>query len=606
MTLLTRARRLPLVLLLVALCAVALGMWIRWPSVHMGFHGDDVVHSAMLRGDFPVQRSIFDLFRFADQERDGRALVDFGYLPWWSQENLRIAMFRPLSSALIALDYRLFGENAEIHHLHSQLWWVAMIVAAALALARALPVPAAAAALLLFAVDESHLAPVAWLANRSTLVSCTFALLGLWVHQRYRQAPSLRTALVEGALFTLCLFGGEYGLSALAYVFAFELVGVDAPEDERARSTYPVLAAVAICFVLRWAFDFGIRGSGYYISPLYDIRAFADVAVSRFPALAGDLLATVPAAWWVVGSPAGEPLPDWRRTQAWIGVASLAAFALLTFVVGRRVSAPTRRSLHWLALGSVLSLLPGAGALPEDRLLVAASFGASGVFGTAFAEAARAAVAAVRMRTLKQALMGLVGLALLGLIVRFHFYQPILHNRQGAEGFPFSVALQRRWSLEAEIPRDASKLRIVFLSAADFTTNAMLPWVRKLYGLSLPRSYWRLSGTNHVQEIRRIAPNAFELLVLASDLDETMAGSLYRSKKRPMVMGRSFRVDGMRVQVLGTIGGNPWRTRFTFDQSVDDGQYLFLHSTPTGMRRISMPPVGGKLRLPMPSPPQPL
>jgi hypothetical protein len=179
------------------------------------------------------------------------------------------------------------------------------------------------------------------------------------------------------------------------------------------------------------------------------------------------------------------------------------------------------------------------------------------------------------------------------------------HNRHAAEGFPFSVGLQRRWSLEAEIPRDASKLRIVFLSAADFTTNAMLPWVRKLHGFPLPRSYWRLSGTNHVQEIRRIAPNAFELVVLASDLDETMAGSLYRSKKRPMIMGRSVRVDGMRVDVLGTIRGNPWRTRFTFDRSVDDGQFLFLHSTLAGLRRVSMPPVGGKLRLASPSAPQP-
>jgi hypothetical protein len=80
--------------------AIGGGIWLRWHAQYAGFVGDDAVQLAMLRGDFPAERHFLDLFRFADNERDGLRLMEFGYDAWWTDPQLRIAMFRPLSSAL--------------------------------------------------------------------------------------------------------------------------------------------------------------------------------------------------------------------------------------------------------------------------------------------------------------------------------------------------------------------------------------------------------------------------------------------------------------------------------------------------------------------------
>jgi len=94
------------------------------------------------------------------------------------------------------LDQRLFGGAASWHHLHSVLWGLALVGAAALVFRRIPGRVGFALALLLFALDESHAIPVGWLANRNAVVAGTFGLLALAAHLRWRLdwAASARTA----------------------------------------------------------------------------------------------------------------------------------------------------------------------------------------------------------------------------------------------------------------------------------------------------------------------------------------------------------------------------------------------------------------------------
>ena len=85
-------------MLLAVVVAIAAGIWLRWDAIHFGYHSDDHVQIGMLRGEFPAPRGAFDLFRLADVPRDGRRAIDQGYLPWWTHEGLKLALFRPLSS----------------------------------------------------------------------------------------------------------------------------------------------------------------------------------------------------------------------------------------------------------------------------------------------------------------------------------------------------------------------------------------------------------------------------------------------------------------------------------------------------------------------------
>jgi hypothetical protein len=173
------------------------------------------------------------------------------------------------------------------------------------------------------------------------------------------------------------------------------------------------------------------------------------------------------------------------------------------------------------------------------------------------------------------------------------------------EGLTFKVAAQRRWALDADIP-DATiaQKRVVIVTGGDFTTIANLPWVRLAHGHPLPRSYTRLSGALWVHEITRTAPNVIELAVFSNELEDTMVGSLYRSKTAGFRPGDVVTIPGMRVEVLRTEGPHPWRTRITFEPSLDDPSYLFLHSMPDGIRPFTMPPVGEKLQLAPPARPR--
>jgi hypothetical protein len=568
--------------------AVAAGSWLRWDSVYAGFFGDDYVQLSMLEGRFPVQRSIFDLYRFADVERDGNVLADAGYHPWWTSRDLRIAMCRPLSSALLALDHRLFGAEAFGYHVHSFLWWVLVLVAAGLVLFRSLPVPAASVALVLFSIDEAHTGAVIWIANRSTSVSTFFALLGLWLHLRYRDRRTVFSIGAEVAAFSLALLGGEYALSSLAYVIAYELVGREDDENQRVLMMLPAVLPTLAYFVGRKALGFGVRSSAYYIDPLEAPREFVRNAAERIPILLGESVLGMPARAFV-------DVPTERPMQIAWGVAALLLIGALAWWLRRHCAEPLRSATAWLALGSVLAVVPTAGALPEDRLLVASSFGVLACAAVFVAAAVRPA-------------LFIPGSARWGLPGTLTFAIALVHGLGAARvswgraaWFAAMAPANERWSLEADIPDDPAT-QVLFLSGADFTTNANLPWVREIRGASRPKHYRRLAGSGHVQEITRTAPNIIEVVVLSSDLADTMAGSLYRTRLQPLRKGQELRLEGMRVEVLRTVDGNPWRTRFTFDEPLDRGTVL-LHAMPDGFRRVTLPGVGDKLRLPYPSPP---
>ncbi len=581
---------------LAAVFAVLLGLWLRWDALRYGFHSDDHTQIGMLRGKFAAPRGPFDLFRLADGPRDGKVLLDQGYLPWWSHPELKLAMFRPLSSGLFALDYRLFGENPVPWHVHSFVWWVLMMAACALVFRAVLPVRVGAIALVLFAIEEAHTVPVVWLANRNTLVSTAFGLLGLWLHVRHRQEARLVHRVAEGLLLVLALAGGEYAVSVLAYIAAYELFA-RGELRERLRALVPAMAAFAAYVVARAALGYGVSHSGYYISPAESPLRFATAAFERVPVLIGDLILGVPAVWWTQGVPWAKNFASGRSWQTFLGALSLVGVIVLAFRLGR--ANRDYRSLLWLATGAVLSVVPGAGALPEDRTLVAAAVGASAVLAAALVHGYEAARDFYRTREFSQAL--LVTLALAGLVLYIHVDRAWVRSRDQMRWLGITIGAQRRWALNAEIPdQDVENRRVVLISGADFTTNANLPWVRLVGNHPLPRSYWRMTGAVSGHIIKRVAPNAIELEPLTDQLDGTIVGSLYRSGDAGFQAGDRVTIDGMSIEVLSTIGPHPFRTRLTFERPLDDPSYLFVSSTRTGVRPFSMPPVGETIEMPMP------
>ena len=99
------------------------------PAIRTPRFLDDYFQTSMIEGTYPAPRSPFDLYDFVG-DADRALLLDRGLLPWWSHPQLKVRFLRPLSSALLYADHRVFGDHPLLSHLHSFAWWAAAVLAA--------------------------------------------------------------------------------------------------------------------------------------------------------------------------------------------------------------------------------------------------------------------------------------------------------------------------------------------------------------------------------------------------------------------------------------------------------------------------------------------
>lgn len=204
---------------------LSIGVWLRWSVLDAGFFSDDFDHYAMRNGLYPVERAHLDMFNFSDgSQAENRALMQSGHFPWWTHPSVHLSMWRPLSSALMSFDFAVFETNARLFHVHSLIWWAALVLAVGSVLWQVLPKPSAAVAIVLFAIEEGHGLPVAWPANRSTLVASAFGFFALALHLRWRGRGRRLDRVGFIACSVLALAAGEYAFTPFAYLVAYELL----------------------------------------------------------------------------------------------------------------------------------------------------------------------------------------------------------------------------------------------------------------------------------------------------------------------------------------------------------------------------------------------
>ena len=121
---LTHPRMIPAIFLL----ALVLSL----PSLTIGFLSDDHFHRVILQGKSIVPEaddwSLFGLFsfEFGDAEHIYQS-INIGALPWWSDPQVQMRFFRPLSELSLWLDYQLFPDSPLLMHAHSILWYLLLI-----------------------------------------------------------------------------------------------------------------------------------------------------------------------------------------------------------------------------------------------------------------------------------------------------------------------------------------------------------------------------------------------------------------------------------------------------------------------------------------------
>ena len=543
---------------------IALGIVLALPALASPLSLDDYVHLAFLEDILPVHRQWWNLYTFVPEDSAAReTMLRYGMLPWWSSPELKLVFFRPLASALLKLDHVLFGRHVLGWHVHSLLWWAALLGVVARLYRRAVPAAAATLALAMFAIDDAHWAPIVWPAARNGLVATTFALLGLCAHLRWRQDGWRAGAALAPLALALGLASSELALSVFAYVASYELLdGAGAAWPRRLSALLPYVPLFALYALARSMIGAGASGSGVYLDPTVEPLRFAWAAAGRIPALLGNIIWNVPAILWAAGA----------RAQAWLvclGVLGLIFVAWWLRSALHRLAPEEARAVRWLGAGALVSLIPAAAGLPSEHTLLPASVGAAPVLALLVRDGVRrwresrgilrrgwagAMLAAVALPNVVLAAPLLVG--------------KLLYWRQLANHITNVVCA-------CPVVRSNSTRALLAWSDDPF---ALYGWGAAWLSCPGPMLAWMpLSQSPHPQTLTRVSANALLLEYPDQPALDSQTEALFRDPRAAMQVGTTVKVEGgLTVTVEAVERGRPKRVRFEFARPIEDTDFRVL------------------------------
>jgi hypothetical protein len=531
------------------------------PSLGLGFQLDDRTYLRL----FAHGRSPAELLHEAPtQLAQEKAL---GVFAWWSGPNFTIHFLRPLSSFSHWLEYRLWPDTAWAMHLSNCVLYALLVACAACIYQALLPSLAAAGlAALMFAVDDSHAQSVGWIASRHTILGSLFGLLALLLHVRARKHASGTLRIASVVCTALTLLTAEFGVAALAYIVAYALVFESGTFGARLGTIWPHMLLAAAWFVAYMALGCGVHDAGWYRDP----------ATAPLETLLGGL-ADMPL--WLLSQLGGDvanlALVIPQRVARILALICLVPVLLLLVPVVLRTQAA-----RFCASGMLLSLLPLFGTVPQDRLLLAASFGGFGWIACLL-DGLHAETSAF-VRSAAQAFK------IPHLIVAPLAYVPLLGGLTAID--------ESAQALANAVPSQGIRQAIVLNLPLELLTNAA--WsIRATPDIPLYQLYAGFS------ELTVQRPDANTLEITAHGGWGSRPLERMFASRRSMPALHSVRtLTNMRVTVLAVADdGLPSRVRFTFPDALDSQDRAWLVWKGTRPVPWRPPAVGAKVSVDAPS-----
>lgn len=522
---------------------------------------DDYVLGLIARGrggPVGLARGTLDLFTFTTGDpAQNRQLVDTGLmLPWWTDDRLRIAFLRPLSSATHFLDERLFPSSPALMHLHSLLWF-ALLLCAVLALYRRLEDRGVLAGLAFFfyAMDDAHATALSWLANRNALIATTLGCVTIALHDAWRRGGRTLAGVAAPLVLALGILSGEFAVGGVSYLVAYAFFLDPAPRARRLASLLPY-AAVVLAWRTIWGRGYGARGSGAYIDPLADPLGFLGVLPGRLAMLIHGQFSAPPADVAFLGPPSQQGL--------------ILAIATTTVVVVSWLLLPLlradRTSRFW-ASGMLLAALPLASTFPSDRLLLFIGVGGMALL----ARLVHGLVTAVQQGAPPWSLRSALTLGLLGM---HGIVAPVLLPVRAAQMELFGLAHDRA---AADLPTDASiAARTVVVVAAPVVLFAnYIQAEREYLGIPRPRHLYLLADASSPLEVTRSGPMRLTIRPREGFLYTPLERHYRQHEAGVLPAGTEIQLSAMSARVLRSrADGRPEAVEFSFEGPPDE--YLFV------------------------------
>ena len=567
---------------------------------------------SIVRREGPADPSMghaWNPFSFLDGDPvRNHTLMDFGWLPWWSDLECKASFFRPVTSLTHVLDYRVLHEWPMVMHVHSLAWYALAIWAAAALyrrlMGRTLPAWVAVLAALLFTVDEAHAMPVGWLANRNAVIAAAFGILTLLAHDRWRRDGWRPGAVLAPLVLALGLLSKESVVSVGGYLLAYALFLDRGPLRRRLLSLVPCLLVGVVWYAAYKALGHGTSGSAVYIDPAHDPVRFAWQAVRHAPLLL--------CGQW--GLPSSELSLVLSATAFWAHWAWAMVYTALVAVLLAPLVAREPLARFW-AVGMLLSVVPACAPFLHDRLLMFVGLGAMGLLAQWLAGRSEGAAWLPASRAWRR-----LARVFAGVFVAVHLVIAPLLLPVGAGAM--RVLGESLGQQNASLPTDEAFTRETVVFANSFTALADIVWVQtRVYRKEpLPLRSLRLCPSCTPATLTRIddrtlavrpvggyllpprqwpeperAPPVSALYMLRSmDL-------LFRSEGDLLPLGYTVELAAATVEVTAlTEDGRPAEATFRFRVPLEDPSLRWLVQRGMRYEPFTPPAVGETVEVPAP------
>jgi len=531
--------------------AIGIALVLAVLSMGAGLFTDDYLHFATLEGA-ETPGSALDLYNFGDGNPENMA--DFraiGPHPWFVFPEFKLHFFRPLSCLTMWADHAVFGHWISGYHLHSGLWYVALTVVLMLLFRRVLPGGIGALALLLYVLDEGHVVPVGWWANRNALVATVFALLGLLAHLRWREdgwRPGLWWSL---PCYALGFLGGETALGVMAYLGAYELLAAPGRFTKRVAALLPAVGLSVVYLAAYGAAGYGTFGSQEYINPLSEWRTFLGVFPERMLLMVGNL---------VLGIPPEAHLPG----PAWVpGAIGVVLMAGVFGLIGRSLPEHERRALRWLIVGACIAGIPTLSASPSARVYILPSIGSAAALAIVLRHGWRLA------RTWRNAAWKL----LTGYLITIHL---VLSALVWPGAIVFSSVVTARMSDSIHAFAKQTQLagkHLLAMSSNDPMYTIYVPFMLIYHGYERPAAWWCATQSSYRKSVTRRAVDTLEVELLDRSLLSKGFEAVMRRRDLKLRQDEQVDCGDLRVRVLETDENGVRRFEMRVAGSLDDKRY---------------------------------
>ncbi len=374
-------RLLPIILALGAIVVML-------PAVKLGLIADDLPQRAVeLKPDQLPPRMhetgnpadsgsfstvLFDLFGLDRDPHCVASMKTYGTLPWWTPDDLRCSLCRPVAAFTHWLDYRLFPDSPALMHAHNIAWFAVDVFLITIVYRKLMgPGWAAGLAALLFLLDSNTYLPVAFVANRGFFIALFFGLLCLYEHHHWRSTKT-RSAMALSALFlALSLFAEESGASTFAFILAYALVLEPDSLRNRALTLLPSVLVIIGWRIIYTVSGYGLNRVSLFIDPAREPLQFLRELLPRDVIILGSQLTSVPPELLFVIKPSLH-----LAVIALYGVFVIAALVVFLPWVSR-----DKIAAFWFA-AMILAAIPEAVLIPLSKNFGFIAVGAYGLIAS--------------------------------------------------------------------------------------------------------------------------------------------------------------------------------------------------------------------------------